>query len=836
VPQYGSRNHEGESALFLELHDKTALVWRDCKISYAELHSHIAGMAEGLQASPGEHVAIFSENRLEWAFAFYAIWLRDAVAVPIDFMSAPDEVAYILNDCQPRLIYCSRGKEAVLRKALAATQFSPQVIFFEDAPVASRPALTAPLAFPEQTGDKTAVIIYTSGTTGTPKGVELTFDNLLANTVSVSRDIPIYNSQQMVMILLPLHHILPLLGTLIAPLYIGGTCAFCPSMASEDIMRTLQDNHVSLIVGVPRFYNLIRKGIRDKIDKSALAKTLFALAEKVNSPKFSRLLFKKVHEKFGGRVQYMVCGGAALDLEVARDFKTLGFEILAGYGMTEAAPMISFTRPGLGRLGSAGQIMQATEVKIVDGEITARGRNIMKGYYQRPEETAAVLEGGWLHTGDLGYVDQDDFLFITGRKKEIIVLPNGKNINPEEIEFKLLNMSASLQEVGVFMKDGLLQAVVLPDMRQVREHGLEKVEQQIRHDVVESYNRAVSPYKRLMKVSLINEELPKTRLGKIKRFELASLTGAKEQAKASGGEPTFHEYRVLKEFLADQSDREVFADDHIEIDLGLDSLDMVSLQAFLKSTFGLDVHEDVFIQYPTLQKLAEFVQEKKLKFKVEAVNWGEIFREKITISLPKSWFTQNLFKNCSRYLFKAYFNLSGTGLENIPDTPCIIAPNHQSYIDGLFVSVFLKNKVFKNTYFYAKVKHVRQRWLKFLANRNNVIVMDVNHDLKLSLQKMAKALQEGRNIIIFPEGTRSRDGRLGQFKKTFAILSRELNVPIVPVAINGAFEALPPGSFFPRPRKKVSVEFLRPIYPENHSYETLTDEVSEKVMNSLSRG
>jgi long-chain acyl-CoA synthetase len=285
--------------LFLELHDKTALIWRDQTISYAGLQSHSAAFAELLPAEPGAHVAIFSENRLEWAYAFYAIWLRDDVVVPIDFMSAPDEVTYILNDCRPGVIFCSREKEAVLRQALSGAAYSPQIIIFEDQAAESVP-LSEPLAFPDQSGNKTGVIIYTSGTTGTPKGVELTFDNLLANTISVSKDIPIYHSLQMVMILLPLHHILPLLGTLIAPLYIGATCAICPSMASEDIMRTLQDNHVSLIVGVPRFYNLIRKGIRDKINKSALAKALFALAEKIDSPKFSRLLFKKVHEKFGG--------------------------------------------------------------------------------------------------------------------------------------------------------------------------------------------------------------------------------------------------------------------------------------------------------------------------------------------------------------------------------------------------------------------------------------------------------------------------------------------------------------------------------------------------------
>ena len=137
-------------------------------------------------------------------------------------------------------------------------------------------------------------------------------------------------------------------------------------------------------------------------------------------------------------MQFMPCGGAAIDNEIARDFKTLGFDLLTGYGMTEASPMISFTHPGTLKIGASGQVLTKNEVRIVDGEITAKGRNIMQGYYNRPEETAEVLKDGWLHTGDLGYVDEENYIFVTGRKKDIIVLPSGKNINPEEIEAKLL--------------------------------------------------------------------------------------------------------------------------------------------------------------------------------------------------------------------------------------------------------------------------------------------------------------------------------------------------------------------------------------------------------------
>jgi len=184
--------------------------------------------------------------------------------------------------------------------------------------------------------------------------------------------------------------------------------------------------------------------------------------------------------------------------------------------------------------------------------------------------------------------------------------------------------------------------------------------------------------------------------------------------------------------------------------------------------------------------------------------------------------------------FHLYFRFKASGMANIPEGPCIIAPNHQSFFDGLFVASYLKSKQIKKTYFYAKEKHVKKRWLKFLANRNNIIVMDLNNELKESIQKMGEVLKRDKNLIIFPEGTRTKNGDLGQFKKTFAILSRELNIPVVPVSIHGAFEALPRGTFFPRPCSKVQIEFLAPVYPASYNYESLSDAVKRKIFISLS--
>ncbi len=809
----------------------TAFVWKDKTVQYSQLLQNIHHFST-LFTKDVDKVAIFTPNSPAWAFSFFSAWENGSIAVPIDFMSPADEVSYILNDCRAQVIFCSTETVDVFREARQALDYEIKLIVLEDvdAPSNDRPAQDLIISEP----DKTAVIIYTSGTTGSPKGVMLSFDNLQANIEAVSEEIPIYTPDRNVLALLPFHHIFPLLGTLVAPVYVGATIAFSPTMKSEDIIATLQDNAIAIIIGVPRLYAAIRKGIMDKVNAHGATRAIFKLAKTVNSYAFSKKIFKKVHQRFGGNVQFMVCGGAKLDEDVARDFKTLGFEMLEGFGMTEAAPMITFTRPGKWKIGSAGQCMPDLQVAIKDGEIIARGRNIMQGYYNRPQETADVIKDGWLHTGDLGHLDDKGFLHITGRSKEIIVLASGKNINPEEIEKKLADSSDLIAEVGVFMRNDSLQAAIFPDFAELGRKGVMNLEEVVRWDIIDAYNKKAAHHKKISHFLLLKEELPKTRLGKTQRFKLAELADQSTKgSKEKGREPQFEEYVVIRDFLQEQTSKDIFPDDHLEIDVGLDSLDKVSLQTFLQSTFGIDVEENVLLNNSTVEKLSKFMKEKKSKLSVETVKWAEIFKENVELKLPKGWFTQSLFKFISKSFFALYFRLKGDGTENIPDGPCILAPNHQSFFDGLFVSVFLKQKVIKNTYFYAKEKHVRNRWVRAIANRNNVIVLDINNDLKSSLQKLAKVLEMGKNVIIFPEGTRTRSGALGPFKKSFAILSREMNVPIVPVSIKGAFEALPRGSKIPRPWKKISVKFHKPIYPENLSYDALSNRVYEKLAADL---
>ncbi len=811
---------------------RIAIITKTERYTYGELFENICIYSEIYRAKKYSKVAIYGENSSQWAFAFFSAWQNDCIPVPIDYMASVDDVAYMLNDCKPELVFVSPSMKENLERVKEQLSYQPEILFFGETEL---PAYDPNNQWRDpEDDDKIAIIIYTSGTTGNPKGVMLSFFNIKANIDAVSKDVEIFNADRQVLILLPLHHVLPLVGSLVCPLTVGSSVVFAPSMQSSELMETLKNNQVAIIIGVPRLYELIYKGIKAKIDSNVIARLLFMIVRWTKNPALAKKVFAKVHEGLGGHLRYLVSGGAALNREVGSFFTTLGFEILEGFGMTEASPMITFPRPGKVVLGTTGQALPGLQVEIRDGEIVAKGPSIMKGYYNRPEETAEVLRDGWLYTGDLGYLDEKGYLRITGRKKEIIILPNGKNVNPVELEQKIEKVSACVSEVGVFLHNNALHAVILPDLKVLSALKVENPELYFRENVLSIYNKEASSYKRVMHFTLIKEVLPRTRLGKIQHYKLESLLHAtsKEKAKLSE-QPDTEEYKAVKSFIESLVDTDISPDDHLEFDIALDSLGKLSLIDFIERAFGVKIEEENLFKFPSVKAMVEHIREKKKWFNTDQVNWSETLKSKVSVKLPTSWPTQNLIRILSRGVLMLGFRIHRKGIENIPEGPCIFAPNHQSFLDAFLFTAYLKRKALKNTYFYAKKKHVNNWALRFLASKNNVIVMDLDNNLMESIQKLAEVLKQGKKIVIFPEGTRTKSGELGEFKKTFAILSTELNIPVIPVSIKGAYKALPSGAFIPRPFTKIEVNFLSPIYPQNYTADSLVVAVQQSVQQSL---
>lgn len=813
--------------------DKLAITFKDDKYTYEQLlrYSQLYADKFSLECKP-EKILICAQNSPEWCFAFYGAMRCKSIVVPLDAQSTKKEIEYVINDCRPDIVFISDDKKemfADMNLQNARLMTKDDVVLSDDKNI---PATDIPLGNLEDV----MLINYTSGTTGNPKGVMLTYKNVMFNIDSVSKQVPIFQEDSNVMVLLPLHHILPLLGSLVAPLYMGGTLHIAEAMNAESIIKTLNAGKVSIIIGVPRLYDMLVKGIMSKINASFVTRLLYKITKLIGSDAVSRVIFSSVHKKFGGHLKYLVSGGAALSVETATILKTLGLYVLEGYGMTETAPMISFTRPGRRKVGYAGELLPNIEAKIAEnGEICVKGDNVMKGYYKREEETAQIIKDGWLHTGDMGILDKYG-LKITGRIKEIIVTSNGKNINPELLEKEFLNESKYVQEIGIFLSGDILHAAIRPEMTAVRQSSLDDMDALIKSEV-ERFNAEQPQYKRIKQYHIMSEELPKTRLGKVQRFLLPHLIDKpKTHTEQESLEGKSEVYKMLKAFVEDETKTIANENDHFEIDLSMDSLSKVSLLAYIENTFGINMNEEQMENLNTLAKLTDYIEKNEHTFNTTNITWKDILATKVDVKLEKPGITQWCTYTFTKILFSICYRFRFKGNKKLPNSPCIIVANHRCAIDGFLITYNFSRKENKDIFFFAKEKHWRTKIAQFFARKNNIILMDINKNVRQSLQEMCAVLKKGKNIVIFPEGTRSRDNKMKKFKETFAILSKELNVPIIPVAIAGSESACYGGSIIPKFWKKIDIEVLEPVMPSaDQSVESLRDKVAALIEKHLSK-
>ncbi|MGL5683534.1 MAG: AMP-binding protein [Marinifilaceae bacterium] len=824
----------------LKLREKVALTYKDETYTYKQLMQYSSRYAEHFSAmnSVPEKVMIFSDNNPNYVFAIYGAMRLGAIVVPVDVLSTTKELKYIANDCKPEVIFTTPLNKAMVVETIEQIEgYEPRILTFEDINLEGADALPL-VEIPMGDFEKTLAIIYTSGTTGSPKGVMLSYKNIWYNIDAVINSVSIFNEESQVLLILPLHHIFPFAGSLAATIFAGGTVHIADGLTAESIINTLQRGKVTIFIGVPRLYEALAKGIMTKINASFATRMIFRLAALIGSDSFSRTIFKSVHEKFGGHMKYFVCGGAALPAESGKILKTLGFYVLEGYGMTECAPMIAFTRPGERKVGYSGRLLPGLELRFTEkNEICVQGPNVMQGYYNRPEETAQIIRDGWLYTGDTGEMHPKYGLRITGRIKEIIVTSNGKNINPVEIEEEIMHHAPEIKEIAVFLKDDILQALALPDMKKIRSNTGVNIEEAIK-TVIEKYNAAAMSYKRIKRFHITSFELPKTRLGKIQRFKLSDLVSGKNKEEAPKEEDLTNKsetYIILKQMVETETGMKAVGDDHFEIDLALDSLGRVALLTSIEERFNIRIDEELLDELSTLNKLTEYVEKNANEISTEGkLSWKEVFESNTEeVEIPHSGFIHWFMNAFIKTIFHLVYRFKSEGRNNIPEGPCLLVANHRSGFDGVFITSKLGWKETQKTYFFAKDKHFQSGFKLFMAKRNNIILMDINKNVRSSLQQMYQVLKQGNDIIIFPEGTRSKDGSLKDFKESFAILSQALNIPIVPIAISGGEKATYNKLRLPRLGNKIDVDFLPPIYPKE---EETTAELRDRVVEAIKKG
>lgn len=817
---------------------KIAVTYGEQKYSYADVIKYVNYYSEFLDISKGDRVALMMENRPESIFSFFSIWAKKGIALSLDAGYTVEQLTFVLGDSQPKYIFVSNKIKEVVEKANEKIGNIVKIIVVDDINLPTN-YIVKQEEFENDSNEDIAIIVYTSGTTGNPKGVIITYENIKTNMDGV-KAVDLVNDSDTILGMLPYHHIMPLCFTLILPMYLGVPVILLTEISSTSLLKTLQENVITVILGVPRVWEMLDKAIMSKINQSSLAKFMFKLAGKINSISIRKMLFSKVHKQFGGNIRLMVSGGAKIDKNILEDFRTMGFCAIQGYGMTETAPIIAFNVPGRERSDTVGEVIPDVEVKIAeDGEILVKGKNVMKGYYNNEQATKEAFDkDGWFHTGDLGRME-GKYLIIIGRKKEMIVLPNGKNIDPNDIEAEIVKNTDLIKEIAVTEYKGQLLAIVFPDFEQIKTRQIVNIKDAIKWEVIDKYNVTAPNYKKIHDIKIVKEELPKTRIGKIRRFMLKDFiedkvenTDKKEEKKVIEVPAEMKEkFDIINKYIDERYHKVVDLDSHIELDLGFDSLDIVEFMNFLNVTFGITLVEQDFVANKTISAIIKLVDDKagKLIEKVDKnENLKKIIENDSDVKLPKDARYAKVLKFVLSPMFRFYFKYKYKGKENLGDGAGIIVGNHQSYLDAFMLNNTFTYKEMSNNYYIATALHFKSKTMKYLSGHGNIILVDANRNLKNTLQAAAKVLKNHKKLIIFPEGARTRDGQLQEFKKTFAILAKELNVPIYPFVLKGAYEAFPYNKKFPK-RNNISVQFLEKIEPQDKTVEELVEETKNNI-------
>jgi long-chain acyl-CoA synthetase len=915
-------------------------------LTYSELRHKAESVARWLRESgmsPGARCAILAANHPLWVAAYLGIMAAGAVSVPLDTAFNAHQVNKLLWDSGATLIFTDSKHLPLVEKAVAETlvrivmidgsgegRYSNLLGMFSSGPgnagSPDRPGLPGwgggftPAAIHD---DDLAVLMYTSGTTADPKGVMLTHGNLLAETNAVFSFISI-TERDSILAVLPLFHALAQMANLLLPFAAGARIVYLEEMNTTELLRALSERNITLFCCVPQFFYLIHDRVMQEVKKRGFfARTAFrammSLSGAARKIGFGRLLgklfFARIHKLLGPKMRYLITGGSAFDPKIGRDFEKLGFNVLQAYGLTETSGGATATPPNANVLGSVGRPLPGVQVKILDpqpaeglpqpvGEVAIGGGIVMKGYYNRPDATAAIIKDGWLLSGDLGYLDPHGNLFITGRRKEMIVLSSGKNIYPEEIEAQYMK-SPFIKEIcvmGLTNRPGepfseRLHAVIVPNFDVLRERKIVNAREVIRFDV-ENLSAELPSTKRILSFDLWPDPLPRTTTRKLKRFEIqrrvisgersTAAAGTSAVAEAEGGgavaeEPSAEEAvwlsdRDVQRALAiirnaSKTQKPVTPSSNMELDLGFDSMERVELVVSLEQEFGVEVEDKVISHVYTVRELVDTILHAREAAAAAVPNgagatetsrgrapsasgWDAVLAmpptgvdsdaAAVSQALNTSvvftfiWF---VLTRLAGLMVRVFFGLSVSGQEKLPRKgPFILSPNHQSFLDGPVVASLMPWRLFKDMFYVGTSeifgKNIAFGLFYFLGRTLKLVPVDPDSNLVNAMRAGAYGLRQGDNLVLYPEGERSIDGTPKKFKKGAAILSTHLQVPIVPVALEGFYQAWPRTRKLPR-RARLHVRFGDPIQPPaspngaGRSPEETYKEVTETLRNRV---
>ena len=806
-------------------------------ITYGEYLTAFRNLAADLVShgiKPGDRVMLLASYGPEWCAAYMAVHFTGAAVIPMDAQYSADEIKTIYSFTEPAAVLYDKAHNEVIPMETETSVCIDRVFSSPEGQTDS-----APVPLP---AESPMSIIFTSGTTGDPKGVMLSESNFMSNVRFMQHYKGLISEKDVILSILPLHHVYGFTCTFLAPVLTGCTVVFPRTISGADIADAVRSRRVTVLVAVPQVLALFHKKIFETVEKSPfMVRDLFGTMKDVTrwvrrltplNP--GRILFRKIHSKFPA-LRYLTSGGARLEPDILKDMRDLGFNIIEAYGLTETSPIACFNHPKRPVPGSVGRAITDVDVKIEktqkdfdQGEICIKGPNVMMGYFKREEKTEEAVKQGWFHTGDLGYKDNKGNVFITGRKKEVIILPNGKNVYPEELE-KMYAGSDRIAEVCILtLEDNgkeQLAAAVYPEMSYFKTKRSGNIHQEVKYDI-ESIALHLPSYQRVTRVELMHEELPRTRLGKLKRYKIKETI---ENRSSSREQPDTHMKTETDDpflvFLMSELDLDFVPslDHSLETDLGLDSLNKLELFAAVQKRFGIEIGQEEAGEIMSVKNLKDIAGETEDRGSTSAYSLLEEIRRDPETPLSRhvavGWgMSGGLFRFVGHvviHLFlRIFMRARIKGIEHIPkEGPFIIAGNHVSYFDALMLYGMLPYRVTRRMYSLS-LPEIFDHFPLNIMRKPARIIMTGTHDTMLeSLRYSRIVLEKGEPMVIFPEGKRSVNGRVDRPKKGVFLLASEYRAPMVPVYLKGftqIYSRLNPGFHF----AGLQAEVLEPIPAE----------------------
>ncbi|MBV9956855.1 MAG: AMP-binding protein, partial [Acidobacteria bacterium] len=805
---------------------------RQEQYTYADLRE-LATRAGAFLASagikPGDRVMLLSHNAPEWGMSYFGVMKAGATCIPVDPTSSTEEVVTFARagDAAGLIISAEMDREhPQLAERLAEEETATRIWRYDEVFAMpdqqtedERLALLPTRVHPQSV----ASLIFTSGTTGRPKGVMLSHRNLTSMTSMLSSVFDM-STHDGVLSVLPLHHTFEFSTGFLTPLSRGAQITYLEELSGEALARAIRNGHVTGMVGVPALWELLHRRIKTRLNErsewigSAADLLIRANAWLRDKTPFNlgHFAFYPIHKGLGGRIRYLISGGSALGEKVQKDFHGLGFTILEGYGLTEASPVLTVTRPRNSMLaGSVGKPLPGVEIKIAEadasgvGEVLARGPNVMVGYYENEAATRETLIERWLHTGDLGRFDEDGNLYLVGRSKDIIVDSNGKNVYPDELE-EVYNSSPFIKElsiVGLPDDDGgeKIACLVVPDFD--HDISLSRAET---HKRVEEHFRDISStlpfYKRVKLLHFWDGELPRTATRKVKRREVITAMQMLEQSMRAAGRVKAEAARDDKQAwlfevvatVANRPRAEITLDTRFS-DLGFDSLMYVELATAIENAGGTLIAPDTLNEVQDVRELSNAVTRQATRKGQEtrppSEKRGSVEEEIYIPSLVRTVGNKGL-DALQRVFYERFLHTKYEGQANIPvHTNFIVAPNHTSHLDMGLVKMAL-GEAGKDMVALAAADYFFDNKYKraYMDNFTNLVPMERSGSLRQSLRHARSFLERGYNALIFPEGTRSMSGEMTEFKPIIGYLALTCRVGILPIYVYGTYEAMPKGS------------------------------------------